>query len=106
MGQSSSLFGVALLSVTPRLSIYPNTGTVGSTAVAQGVGFGPGEMVQVYWTTPRRLLSTAMEDNQGSFSESSGLTFTIPVGAPSGTNIVYGYGLSTQAVGKAEVTVH
>ena len=105
IGQSSGLFGAALLSITPILSMNPNTGTVGSTVVAQGFGFGAGEPVQVYWNNPRIFLGTATANNRGSFLDGSALTIMIPTDAPTGPNAVFGVGQSTKAIGKGWITV-
>jgi len=105
MGQSSGLFGAALLSVTPKLSMNPNTGTVGNTVVAQGFGFGAGETVQVYWDNPRQLLGTATANSYGILNQGAGLTFTIPTSATTGPNAVFGVGEATKAVGKGRITV-
>jgi hypothetical protein len=105
-GQSSGLYGAANFAVTPGLIMSPSAGPVGTAALAQGFGFGAGEQVNVYWyTAPRQLLGTATADSTGSFYQATGLTFTIPAGAATGTNLVVGKGQTTQAVGKGYVTV-
>jgi len=61
--------------------INPNSGTAGSSAVAQGFGFESLETVKVYWDNPRTLLGEAAANINGTFGGSQGLRFTIPAGA-------------------------
>jgi hypothetical protein len=105
LGQSSGLFGAATFPVTPKLLLNPNVGAPGSTSVAQGVGFGKGETVNIYWSNPRQLLGTATADNSGSFLDGSAPTITIPTGAATGLDAVFGVGQSTKAIGKGWITV-
>jgi hypothetical protein len=106
VGQSSGLYGAANFAVTPGLIMSPSAGSVGTTALAQGFGFGAGEQVDVYrYTAPRQLLGTATADSTGSFYLATGLTFMIPAGAATGINLVVGKGQTTQAVAKGYVTV-
>ena len=105
LGESSGLFGAALLSVTPRMSTVPNAGAPGTRAVAQGSGFGAREMVQIYWASPLQLLGTAIANADGTFTADTALGFTIPAGAAPGENVIYGVGESTHAIGKGAITV-
>jgi hypothetical protein len=105
LGESSGLFGAALLSVTPRMSTVPNAGVPGTRAVAQGSGFGAREMVQIYWASPLQLLGTAIANADGTFTGATALGFTIPAGAAPGENLIYGIGESTQAEGKGFISV-
>lgn len=104
-GQGSGLLGAAGFSVTARLIVKPASGEVGSTATAEGFGFGAGETVDVYWSNPNTLLGTATADTQGSFRGGAALTFTIPDGAPRGRNQVYGVGQTTGAMVSVSFTV-
>lgn len=106
IGQSSGLSGAANFSVTPRLMMNPNTGSVGCGVLAQGFGFSAGEAVDLYWyTAPRKYLGTVAADSTGSFYQGTGLTFTIPAGVPTGTNAVVGVGQTSQAIGTGYVTL-
>ena len=98
VGQSSGKLAAARFSVTARLIISPNSGTVGSGATARGFGFGPFQTVNVYWNNPRTLLGTATTDANGSFDGPSARTFTIPMGAPPGTDSVFGFERELQAI--------
>jgi virginiamycin B lyase len=105
VGQTSKKLGAASYSVTPLLAMNPNSGTTGSTITAQGYGFGSDENVMIYWTNPYTLLGVATATVNGSFTGSAALSFTIPAGAPAGTNYVSGVGETTGAVGIGPVTV-
>ena len=105
VGQTSGTTGHFLFQVTPRLVLNPNTGALGSTTTVQGLGFGAGETVKVYWNNPRQFLGAATADNRGSFLDGSALTITIPVGAPLGANAVFGVGQTTNATGKGWIMV-
>ncbi len=96
-GQSSGNLGAAPFSVSARLTVNPNSGTAGTTAVAQGSGFGAGDQVKIYWNQPRALLGTATADVHGTFSGSAALTFNVPAGALAGPNEVVGVGQTTSA---------
>jgi hypothetical protein len=54
---------------------------------------------------PRTLLGTVTADVNGALSGSAAFKFTVPAGAPSGVNAVYGKGQSTDAIGKGSFTV-
>lgn len=83
----------------------PASGLPGGTTAAQGLGFGSGETVSVYWNNPRRLLGTATANSVGSFLGTSALTITIPADASPGLNAVIGIGQSTGAIGIGEIKV-
>lgn len=95
--QTSGKIGGFNFQVTPRLVMDPNAGTSGSTVVVQGLGFGAGERVKGYWNNPRQFLGTATANSRGSLTDGSGLTITIPAGAPGGANAVIGVEQSTRA---------
>jgi hypothetical protein len=101
-GQSSGLSGTAPVIVTPRLVLSPTSGAAGSTFTVQGYGFGAGEPVGLAWGNPRVGLYVTGTDGKGSFPP---LTVTVPAGAVSGVNAVFGQGQWTGAVGKARFTV-
>ncbi len=104
-GQRTGKLGAAGFSVTARLIMNPSSGTVGSSAAAQGFGFGAGETVTIYWDNPRTLLGTTTANVQGTFQGGGALTFTIPKGAPAGVNKIFGTGQTTGAVGAGSFTV-
>jgi hypothetical protein len=104
LGQSSGKLAAATLSVVAGLSLKPNVGTAGSTATVGGAGFGPFELVFMYWNTPRVHLGTVKTDINGSFGGSTGLTFVIPAGAPSGINLILGEG-NTGTTSRGSFTV-
>jgi streptogramin lyase len=105
VGQTSRKLGAANFSVIPRLILTPNSGTMGSTVTARGLGFGSFETVKVYWQTPPTLLGTVTTDVNGAFIGSAALAFTVPPGAPLGVNMVGGKGQTTGAIGVAFVTL-
>jgi streptogramin lyase len=92
VGQNSHRIGAASFSVTPRLILSPNSGTVGGSAVAEGLGFVPGEQVRIHWNNPLILLGTATANQDGTFNGAAALQFTVPSGAPPGANLVFGVG--------------
>jgi hypothetical protein len=105
LGQTSGKLGVTTFFVTPGLIMNPGSGLPGGTTVAQGLGFGAGETVSVYWDSPRLLLGTATANGEGTFAGSSGLTITIPANASPGLNAVIGIGQTTTAVGLGKIEV-
>jgi hypothetical protein len=104
LGQSDEL-GAASIYVTPGLAVSPRIGAPGGAADAQGVGFGAGESVEIYWANPRQLLGTATTSSAGSFTDSGALMFTIPANAPPGDNAVTAIGLTTGAIGIGRITI-
>lgn len=66
-GQRSGLSGMASFFATPHLIMNPSAGPVGSSAVAQGFGFGAGETVYIYWKTPSVYWGEVSADSTGSF---------------------------------------
>jgi virginiamycin B lyase len=111
VGQSSGKLGAAPFSVRARVILSPNAGTVGSTVVASGTGFGSLERVNIYWNNASGWVGTTMTDVYGSFSGDSAISFTIPAGVPLGTNEVWGKGVDFNlwpfriSMGKASFTV-
>jgi hypothetical protein len=105
VGQSSGKLGAAALFVTPGLIMNPMTGVPGGTTNVEGLGFGAGESVAMYWNNPRQLLGSATANSRGSLLGSSALTITIPTNASPGINGVIGFGQTTKAIGIAEITV-
>jgi len=106
IGSGSGMIGSANFSTTPRLIMNPSATTVGMRATAQGFGFGAGESVEVYWSTPPLFLGTAKANREGSFHQGTGLKFTIPAGAPAGANLVTGKGQATLVLGEGHLNVH
>jgi hypothetical protein len=104
IGRTSGLTGAANFAVAPRLVMNPGSGSAGSNVVAQGLGFGAGEKVDVYWAATSQLLGTATADNTGSFYQTGGLIFRIPLGS-AGAKAVAGRGQTTSAVGVGYVAV-
>jgi hypothetical protein len=104
VGQNSGKLGAASFSMAPRLILNPDSGPVGSTVTATGYGFTSLEFVKVFWNNPRTLLGTVQVDVHGTFNGSAALAFTVPAGAPSGKNGVFGFG-GTDAVGRGSFTV-
>lgn len=99
VGQSSGKLGAATLFVTPGIVMKPVTGVPGGTTAAEGLGFGVGEAVDIYWNNPRQLLGTATANSYGSFLGYHALTITIPADASPGINGVIGFGQTTRAIG-------
>ena len=102
VGETSELFGAALLTVEPGLVLTPNAGPAGSTASVQGFGYIRGETVKLVWDNPRVSLGTTVADAHGRFAP---FTITVPDGAAAGDNIVLGQGQDTAAVGAGHFTV-
>jgi virginiamycin B lyase len=105
VGQSSGKLGAADFSVTPRVILSTRSGTVGSTVVASGVGFGSSETVNVWWNNPPTRLGTATANYYGTFTGTASLTFTVPAGAPLGANKVYAKGQTTGVIVGSTFTV-
>jgi hypothetical protein len=105
VGQTSGKIGTTTFFVTPGLIMNPGSGLPGGTTAAQGLGFGAGETVSVYWDSPRQLLGTATANGEGSFSGSGALTITIPANASPGLNAVIGIGQTTNAIGIGKIEV-
>jgi streptogramin lyase len=105
VGQSSGKLGAASFSVTPGLMLNPSSGSVGSTAKVQGYGFGAFEGVELYWSDPQVSLGFATANIDGTFNGGTALKFTIPAGAASGQNTVFGIGQKTGARGSGSFTV-
>lgn len=101
LGLTSGKLGAASLFVTAAVVITPRAGVPGDTATAQGIGFGGGETVDVYWGEPRQLLGTVTGDGNGA----GALSITIPADAPRGPNAVIGIGQATQAMGFGAIVV-
>jgi hypothetical protein len=89
VGQSSGRLGAASFSATPRLFLSPNSRTVGSTVLAQGVGLVPGKANKIYWQNPRTLLGTVTANYYGTANGNAALTFTVPEGAAPGIHLVF-----------------
>ncbi len=104
LGQSSGKLGAATAVVLPRIVLSPSLGVPGSATNAQGVGFGAGEKVQIYWNDPRRLVGVGITDSDGGFV-SDGVEITVPLTAAIGANGVSGVGETTKAVGLGTFTV-
>lgn len=101
VGQTSGKLGAASFFVTAAMVATPHTGVPGDTVTANGLGFGAGEAVDVYWDEPRQLLGTTTANGQGT----STLKITIPANAPRGLNGVRGVGQTTKATGVGEIVV-
>lgn len=105
VGQTSRKLGVAGFFVTPGIFMNPATGVPGGSTKVEGVGFGAGEAVAIYWNNPRQFVGTAVANSRGSFLGSSALTITIPANAPPGINGVIGFGQTTKAIGIGGITI-
>lgn len=99
-GAASDKLGAASFNATPRLVIGPSGGSAGSTALAAGYGFGSLEEVKIYWDNPKQYLGSVTTDLNGSFSGTTGLTFTVPAAAPPGSNTVGAQGQTSRAKGR------
>lgn len=104
VGQNSGNAGTAQFSVTPKLSVNPNTGMVGSTASVQGSGFGF-ERVKIYWDNFQTYLGTANANIHGSFTGTAAFTFSVPTGTAAGVHVVIVQGEKSRAVAHARFTV-
>jgi len=105
VGQSSGKLGAASFSMTPKLFATPNSGVVGSTATVTGYGFGANSQVQVNWYSPDTLFGFVTTDIYGTFRGSSALTITVPTGAATGRNEVFGIGQTPHVLGTGVFTV-
>src|SRR5579871_369721 len=95
VGTASAKLGAASFSMAAHLALQPGSGAVGSTAAVEGYGFGPFEEVNVYWNNPRIFLGAVKTDIYGAFSGDAAFPFTIPSGAATGANGVFGRGLNS-----------
>jgi hypothetical protein len=102
LGLTSGKLGAAAMSVTPGLLASPGTGEPGGTTEAYTLGFGSGEIVDVYWNSPRQLLGAVTSNAEGSGT----LVITIPASAPLGINGLIGVGQTTKAIGLGAVRVN
>ncbi|MGC9952261.1 MAG: hypothetical protein ABSF64_38450 [Bryobacteraceae bacterium] len=101
VGQSSGKLGAANFTVTPRMTLNPDSGAVGSSATAQGYGFGADESVEFSWTEPQYLLGIVVADINGKVA----LTFTVPPKSPPGQHTVSLHGEFTGVHASAYFTV-
>jgi hypothetical protein len=101
VGLASQKLGAATLHVTPALAMNPERVAAGGSTSANVLGFGAGEMVEIYWNEPRQLLGTVAASAEGS----GAATITIPSGAPRGFDAVIGVGQTTKAIGIGEVRI-
>jgi hypothetical protein len=101
VGVTSGKLGAASFFVTAAMGVTPRTGVPGDTVSTTGLGFGAGEIVDIYWGQPRQLLGTAVANRQGTGS----LKIAIPANAPRGFNAVIGVGETTQAIAYGEIKV-
>ncbi len=90
VGAASEKLGAASFIVTPRLVMSPDAGAPGTSTAAGGYGFPPYAYVNIYWNTPRMLVSGAVADYQGSFTGSAAYPFVVPDGALRGLNLLFG----------------
>jgi hypothetical protein len=79
----------------------PDSGTQGSAVTVAAWGFGAYESVQLFWNTPRTRLGTEAADINGYVT----FNVTVPDGAPTGKNGVFGRGESTNAIGSGSFDV-
>jgi hypothetical protein len=102
VGQTSGNIGAAEFSMRAAMGLQPPAGATGATVTAALYGFGPNEVVNVYWSAPHLLLGSARTNLSGTVSA---FTFTVPPSAKPGPNKLYGQGQTTQAVGPGAFTV-
>ena len=106
VGQTSGKIGVAPFFVTATLVLGPGSVPPGGEVVVQGFGFAADERVRFYWNDRyTQVEGVAQTDARGRFSGDRTVTLTVPANAPPGPNVVYGYGLDSEAVGKGYVNV-
>jgi streptogramin lyase len=104
-GQTSGKLGAAGFSVTPRLILSPDSGSIGSSVAASGYGFAPLETVDLYWENPSISLGSITADVQGSFTGATVFTFTVPGRAATGVDAVAGSGTQSGAHGSEHFIV-
>lgn len=102
VGGTTGIIASATFTVTPRLTILPNTGTSGASITVTGKNFSPSNTVYLYWYDP----STGNYTYFGSFSTSATGTFKTTITAPSGlvsgnTYYVQGYDGPTNILAQA-----
>jgi hypothetical protein len=100
MGQTSGRIGAASFSVTARVVSDPNSGAVGSTAIAQGYGFGAADLIYLYWDDLNTSLGVGTADASGSFTGTAGISFTVPAGAAPGIHTI----IAVDQLGPAQAT--
>jgi virginiamycin B lyase len=105
VGQSSGKLGAVNFSVSARLALSPSSGPVGSAVRVEGYGFGVGEVITVFWGSPRMALGTATTDSDGTFKGTAALWFRVPADAAPGANGVFGHGSLPEVVGHGSFIV-
>ncbi len=101
VGVTSVSLGVAGFGVIPAIITGPKVGVPGQSIVTELVGFGAAESVELYWNSPRILLSTTTSDSTGTVK----VSITIPLNAALGINGLIAIGQTTQAIGIGGVRV-
>ena len=101
VGQTSGTVKSGLISVTPRASANPNSGTTGSTIVVTGEGYAAGEPVVVTWSNPATTLELAIAKRTGTFA----FQFAIPLNTVPGAVTVTATGQKTGGTAMVNVTV-
>jgi hypothetical protein len=101
IGQSSGTVVSGLISVRPRSSAAPATGSIGTSVTLAGFGFKAGETVNVAWSNPATALGAATANKNGTIS----LQFAIPSTATPGTATLTATGQKTGASSAAQITV-
>ena len=106
MGQTSHTLGALSMAVIPSVTSVPDPVAPGGTTAIEGLGFGYGELVDVYLDEPRQLLGTVAANALGSFVGTNAVTVTIPANAPQGLNGIIGIGQTTSAVGIGKIILN
>ena len=101
----SGRLAAANFSILAHLVLQPDSGAAGSAVTIVGYGFGPNELVEIYWNDLNTNLGVAQTDIHGTFAGSRAFTFSVPAGATAGVYSVLWQGHSTKARGAATFTV-
>lgn len=107
IGQTSGASDFATMIALPRLVLMPVFGAAGTQVVATGDGFGAAESVNLTLDSlGGTALGSTSSDALGSFGGVTAVTFTVPLGTPSGVHLIYAAGQSSGAATVAAFLVH
>lgn len=106
VGQTSGHIGAASFSVIPAIFMKPAVAEPVETVNVEGVGFGAGEQVYIYWSDPRAFVGSTKADSHGGFTGGEALPITIPANVSPGPNEVFAIGQTTGAIGIGTIRVN
>ncbi len=107
-GQQSGKLAAANFSVGTRMILDPDSGPPGTTVTVTGYGFNALEKINVIWAASRTVAGKTSSDIHGTIDGSAAVTFTVPLEAAPGANVVVGrdvYGNELGVAGRATFIV-